>query len=474
MNLPNDISSCHELIQILFKKLEQFEVRISEQNEVIASQAKRIEELENRLKKNSSNSNKPPSSDGLQKQPAIPRKKGKKRGGQKGHKGKTLEMVADVDKQHVLGLSGNCSCGCQLGELKTEVKQIRQVFDIETKLKVIEYVQVEGQCVCGQVHKSAFPEGVNSSVQYGNGVRALTTLLTQDYNISVDKTKQLFSDLFGYGINEATILNNTARCYDNLEQTERFIKENIIVARVSHYDETGVRVAGKIHWLHVACTLLYSFFFVHSKRGQLALDQANIIAQVQNWMVHDCWESYFAYKKGKHALCGAHLIRELRALTQSGSQWTEKFSNLLFELYELTDQGTGQLDEVQQIYAHQIYDEICQYADNVEPLAYKSAKQRGRAKQTDGRNLLNRLVQHKSAVLAFAFHQEVPFTNNLAERALRPAKTKQKVSGAWRTLKGAKQYARIRSFIDTTRKHQRNVFDELKNIFEGKSFIVDL
>ena len=474
MNLPNDISSCHELIQILFKKLEQFEVRILEQNEIIASQAKRIEELENRLKKNSKNSNKPPSSDGLQKQPAIPRGKGKNRGGQKGHKGKTLEMVAEADKYHVLGLSGTCPCGCQLGELKTEVKQVRQVFDIETKLKVIEYVQVEGQCVCGQVHESAFPEGVNSSVQYGNGVRALTTLLTQDYNISVDKTKQLFSDLFGYAINEATILNNTARCYDNLEQTEQFIKENIIAARVSHYDETGVRVAGKLHWLHVACTLLYSFFFVHPKRGQIALDQANIIAQVENWMVHDCWESYFAYKKGKHALCGAHLIRELRALTQSGSRWTEKFSNLLFELYELTNQGTGQLDEQQQVYAHQIYDEICLYADNLEPLAYKSAKQRGRTKQTDGRNLLNRLMQHKSAVLAFAFHQEVPFTNNLAERALRPAKTKQKVSGSWRTLKGAKQYARIRSFIDTTRKHQRNVFDELKNIFDGKSFLLDL
>ena len=474
MNLPIDISSSHELIKLLLKKLELFEQRIAEQNELIASQSKRILALEARLNKDSQNSNKPPSSDGLKKRPALDKKGDKKRGGQPGHAGKTLEMVAQAEKSVVLPLSGQCSCGCNLGKLATQVGQIRQVFDICTKLEVTEYIQQVGACSCGIQHASAFPYGVNAHVQYGSGVRALTTVLTQDCHVSVGKTRQLFIDLFEYEINQATIMNNTARCYTELEASEQVIKQAVITSAVSHYDETGLRVAGKLHWLHVACTQMYTFLFIHQKRGKEALQYADIITQVQHWVVHDCWDSYFTYQEGKRALCGAHLIRELRALEQRGSPWANLFSDLLLELYELTEQGTNQLDEfgIQQV--KQLYDNIYQYADNLEPLAYNPPNKRGRVKQTDGRNLLKRLVLHKHAVLAFACHKEVPFTNNLAERALRPAKTKQKVSGCLRTFKGAEYYARIRSFIDTARKQNRNVFKEIKAVLEGKSFLLVL
>lgn len=457
---------------MLVKKLELFEQRIAEQNRLLGKQSKRIAELESRLNKNSGNSNKPPSSDGLAKAPALPRGKGKKRGGQPGHRGRTLEMAAVADHSEVLGLSGRCECGADLSGLPAEVGRLRQVFDIQTRLEVTEYVQMEGRCGCGRCHAGVFPPGVNSPVQYGNGVRALTTLLTQDYNVSVDKTRQLFADLFGYQINESTILSNTARCHDHLERSERAIKEAVVAAPVGHYDETGVRTAGKLHWLHVACCTLYSYFFVHANRGRAALDDAGMIGRTANWMVHDCWESYFHYTNGRHALCGAHLLRELRALTQKGNRWAGLFSTLLLDLHDLTDRGTGRLEKADRPSVERLYDDICQYADNLEPLAYREKNRRGKAKQSDGRNLLTRLVRHRSAVLAFAFHQEVPFTNNLAERALRPAKTKQKVAGTWRTLTGAQHYARIRSFVDTARKQQRNVFHELKAVFGGHSFIV--
>lgn len=456
------------------KKLELFEQRIAEQNELIAVQSKRILELEARLNKDSQNSNKPPSSDGLKKRPALEKKGDKKRGGQPGHSGKTLEMVSQADKSVVLPLSGKCPCGCDLGHLATQVGQIRQVFDIVTKLEVTEYIQQVGDCKCGIQHASAFPYGVNAVVQYGSGVRAFTTVLTQDCHVSVGKTRQLFIDLFEYEINQATIQNNTIRCYDELYKSEQVIKQAIIDSEVSHYDETGMRVAGKLHWLHVACTNLYTFLFIHQKRGKEALQQADVITQVQHWVVHDCWDSYFAYQEGKRALCGAHLIRELRALEQRGSPWASLFSDLLLDLYELTEKGTSQLNEFGQQQANLLYDTICQYADNLEPLAYNPPNKRGRVKQTDGRNLLKRLVLHKHAVIAFACHEEVPFTNNLAERALRPAKTKQKVSGCLRTFKGAQCYARVRSFIDTARKQQRNVFQEIKAVFEGKAFLVEI
>lgn len=235
-----------------------------------------------------------------------------------------------------------------------------------------------------------------------------------------------------------------------------------------------MRVAGRLHWLHTACTNDYTFLFIHQRRGKQALEEADVISQVQNWVVHDCWESYFNYQEGKRALCGAHLIRELRALEQSGSPRASLFSNFLLELYELTEKGTSQLDEFGQQQAKQLYDTICQCADNLEPLAYNPPNKRGRGKQTDRRNLLKPLVLHKPAVIAFAYHEQVPFTNSLAERALRPAKVKQKVSGCLRTFKGAQYYARIRSFIDTARKQGRNVFQEIKAVFEGNSFLLNL
>jgi len=474
LELPNNISSCHEVIKVLFKKLELFEQRILAQNEIIQIQQAKIAELEDRLNKNSRNSDKPPSSDGYEKKPAFPKKKVKKQGGQTGHTGKTLEMVSLVDHSITLGLVGQCNCGCNLSKIKTSVKEVRQVFDLpEPKLEVTEYVQLEGTCNCGRHHQGSFPLEVQAPTQYGIGVRALTTLLTNDYNLSVNKTKGLFADLYGYAINDATIQNNNERCYNNLEQTENIIKQAVVDSPVSHYDETGLRVAGKLHWLHVACTILFTFLYIHPKRGKQAMDDGNVLAQVKGWVVHDCWPSYFDYDSGKHALCIAHLIRELTALQEKGSTWAILFINFLFALYESTDEGKAQLDNDTARKARVLYRQICNYADEQEPQPVKNPRKRGRPKATKGRNLLNRLIKHKQAVLAFAFHTEVPFTNNLAERAVRPAKIKQKVSGCLRTFKGAQRYARICSFIQTTRKHKRNVFKELKNIFKAKSFIVE-
>ncbi len=458
MKLPTTISSCHELIL--------------KQQALIEQLLGRVGELEEQVKKNSRNSHKPPSSDGLQKQPAFPRKSGKKRGGQRGHKGKTLELVSSPDETVQL-LPDTCTCGAVLDKAQAEVVERRQVFDLpQPKLEITEYQRLGWTCkACGTSNVGKFPDEIVAPTQYGEGVRALTTLLNSGFAMPVKKVQRLFTDLFGYAINEGTIQSNNHRCSQLLMPTEEQIKQRLTESSVGHSDETGVRVAGKLHWLHVFSTSLYTFFFVHSHRGKKALqDTMSILPSFSGWVVHDCWSSYFSFTGFKHALCGAHLLRELHALVQNNVVWASWFRRYLLTLFYLTQQNDGGLTAAQQHKALLLFEKIAAAAHEIEPLPQKQEGKKGRPKATKGRNLLNRLVKHQKAVLAFAFHQEVPFTNNLAERDLRPAKTKQKVSGCFRTFKGAQTHARINSFISTVRKQQLNIFNELKKVFEGKTF----
>ena len=462
MNLPNDIASCHSIIL--------------EQQKLIEQLMSRVKDLEDRLNKDSQNSNKPPSSDGLKKpkvQPAFPRKKGKKAGGQPEHKGKTLELFQTPDHVKPL-LPSTCSCGSALDESKAELVEVRQVFDIpEPKLEVTEYQQLGCTCdKCGTYNKGIFPQGVKARVQYGIGVRALVVLLNVAFNVPLKKIQSLFGDLYGYAINTSTILKAVQICYERLQSSEQIIQQKLLSSKVTHFDETGLRVAGKLHWLHTCCNQFFTYLFVHTKRGKKALlDTTSLLPQFKNWAIHDCWSSYFSFTKCQHGLCGAHILRELTALIQKDTHWALCFKRYLLTLYHLSDKGNGVLNKAQQQKALALFDKVCSYADQAEPPPAKSSSGRGRPKATKGRNLLNRLKEHQSEVLAFAFHKEVPFTNNQAERDLRPAKTKQKVAGSFRKLEGAKRYARIYGFISTTRKHQFSIFNELKEAFSGDTFL---
>ncbi len=467
MDLPKTISSCHDLL------IKQQGV-IEAQEATIAELMIRITKLEEQVNKNSNNSHKPPSSDGLQKKPAFPRKRGRKRGGKPGHKGRTLELTETPDIEIQL-LPDKCSCGTILNKTTAVIGERRQVFDLPVpKLEITEYQKMICTCGhCGLETSGKFPETIPARVQYGSGVRSLTTLLNCGFSMPVKKIQQLFTDLFDYRINEGTIINNNTGCYELLEQSENKIKEQLLKSEVGHSDETGLRVAGKLHWLHVFCSNFFTFFFVHAKRGKQALeDSMSLLPHFSGWLVHDCWNSYFKFTGYKHALCGAHIIRELTALDEEGIKWAKWFMRYLFTLFDIVQANDGVLPTDLQPKALALFNRIAEMADEIEPRPEKVKGKRGKPKATKGRNLLNRLVKHQDAVLAFAFHQNVPFTNNLAERDLRPIKTKQKVSGSFRTFKGAQNHARICGFISTARKHKLNIFNELKNVFEGKSSFV--
>lgn len=468
MVIRDNILELKALVQLLLDTNSAMELTISKLEGENAALRAEIDQLNARLHLDSHNSHKPPSSDGLHKKPAFPREKGAKQGGQQGHEGHTLEMAKNPD--HIIMCKPDkCNCGQELSREPVSILARRQVFDLpEPRLEITEYHVARVVCPrCGQSHTGQFPSGVNAPTQYGTGVKALATLLSCEYKLPFKKIQTLFEDMYGYPLNVSTIIGANTTCYNALAATETVIQEKIIRCPVVNSDETGVRCQGGPHWLHVATTSLFTYLFVHPKRGKEALEsEGSILKRFYGWLVHDCLSSYFNLTHLKHAVCGAHLLRELQSLIENQSQWAVPFKAFLLETFHKTFEQRSE----SQTAIEQQYDRLLAQAQVEEPPPIRTGR-KGKPKRTKGRNLLERLEKHKGAVLAFAFNPEIPFTNNQAERDIRPVKVKQKISGCFRTTKGASHYARIAGFISTTRKHQFNVFKELCNAFKGYTFL---
>jgi transposase len=426
-------------------------------------------ELRRRLGMDSHNSDKPPSSDGYKKkaiQPGLPKGKKSPLGGQPGHKGNTLKRVATPDRV-IVHLPSHCACCGRLLEVAEvqETQQSRQVFDLANpKLDVTEHRLAQIEC-CGQVQTGSYPAEVTAAVQYGSGVRALVVKLSVDHKMPLEQISQLFEDLYGYDLNSATIEAALERAYALAEPVEAQVVAQLTTAELAHFDETGVRVAGKLHWLHGVSTATLTHLFVHGKRGADALNAAaSVLKGFSGIAVHDCWKPYFHFTQARHVLCGAHLLRELQGLWENGSCWAEDMHGLLLMLHNMP----RPLADAEPVHLH--YRLILEQADREEPPPQPS--KRGKPQQSKGRNLLNRLREHEAGVLAFALEPGVPFTNNQAERDLRPAKVKQKVSGCFRTQAGAKIYARLQAVVSTFRKQGLNVFATLRDLFSGATVML--
>jgi len=463
LELPTTVESCHVLIKNLLSIIEHQQKQIDELTS-------RVAYLEARLNQNSGNSSRPPSSDGPKRKPGIP-KEPKGRGGQKGHKGGTLRKVEHPDHTFRLTTPA-CGCGLPLDPDSGEVAQTYQVFDLpQPKLEVTEYQRIRQRCACGREHLGALPAGVHASVQYGSGVRALTVLLNNSCQISYEKVSTLFADIFGYDLNESTAVSNNELAYERLETTETQIKEALIEGEVTHFDESGLKVGIKLNWLHTACSTMFTYLFVSEKRGCGAHQTAvSILSRIKNWAVHDCYGTYFKFNNCRHALCNPHILRELQAQVEQGKLWATTLQTFLLELYKKSEKGTKTVPSIAT--EKEKWLTMCKEAIQIEELILPKKpppepgqkKKRGRKARGKALSLLDRLVEHSDAVLAFAEFDAVPFSNNQAERDIRPAKTKQKVAGCFRSSQGADRYARIQGFISTCRKHQLNVFNELRAV----------
>jgi transposase len=439
----------------------------------IAALKARIAELERRLGLNSSNSGKPPSSDGLKKPPARTRSSrepsGKKPGGQKGHKGETLRQVAEPDSV-VDHFPPSCTaCGAAVTPAMSAGHSARQVFDLPEPRPLVVTEHRAHDCVCagcGAHTRALFPDGVNAPVQYGPRIVAFVVYLLHYQLLPEDRLAELMADLFGIRLVAATIARMSRTCAVRLQDFVATVRDLVAGAAVKHMDETGFRIGGKTQWLHVACTAFLTFYRVCARRGSL-------LAEVTGIVVHDHWKPYYTMPGVLHALCNAHHLRELKALIDIEKEaWARKMHQLLrraCHAVNLARERGSPLKPRLIALIERRYDAIVAeglaFHEAQAPLrpddAPQGRKRRGRKARRTGHNLLLRLAERRQDVLRFLADPNVPFTNNQAERDARMMKVKQKISGGFRSLEGAVDFAVIRSFISTAKKQGWNVIQAL-------------
>jgi len=440
----------------------------------------RIHELEDRLSKDSSNSSKPPSSDGLKRKPKSLRKKSnKKPGGQQGRAGKGLTQVSNPDVIVTHTPSSCTGCGSDLKNVSGTTAEQRQVFDIpQPKINVTEHRVEEKKCpCCGERNRASFPENIKGPTQYGDRVRALVAYFSHQHFIPVDRVCEIFEDIFGVAISPGTCANVDEQLFANLEVFETGLKAHLLAAQVLHFDETGMRCEKKLHWIHVAASQTATFYMMHAKRGQEAMDAADILPHFQGTAVHDHWFPYFAYSQVKHGLCNAHHLRELIFIyEQKKEDWAQRMHDLLIWANQEVEKHAEcrALPAEILLKIEQTYGRILEegFAYHVSLPSLPKGK-RGKQKQREGKNLLDRLKEKRDCVLRFIYDFSVPFTNNQGERDIRMVKLKQKISGCFRTFHGGEILCRVRSYVSTARKQGWNIWDSLVDAIRGSPRLLD-
>ena len=445
-----------------------------------AEQAAVIQSLRDQLGKNSRNSGRPPSSDGLKKPRtrSLRKKTGRRSGGQKGHKGHTLKMVDQPDHIRVHDVTSCPHCATDLQSVEPCRRERRQVFDTPpVRIEVTEHQAEVKVCpTCGEQVKGEFPADVAQPVQYGPRLKAQASYLNTYQLIPWARTCELLGDFYGHTPAEAIVLESNTAVGEQIEHSLDTVRQQLIASDVAHFDESGLRVEGQLNWLHVASTAHLTYYSVHPKRGQEGMKAIGILSEFEGRAVHDHWSSYFTFDHCQHALCNAHHLRELQFIVDQYEQpWAQEIAQLLLDIKAEVDTAPPEqmsLLPERLAYFEQCYDELlAQGLMANPPPADPPPKKRGRKKQSPPKNLLDRLQQRKHQTLAFMYDFRVPFDNNLAERDVRMVKIKQKVSGAFRTRTGAETFCAIRSYISTVRKQGQNVIDALHSALTGNPFI---
>ena len=459
--------------------IQCLETIIEKQQEQIRELQARVEKLEARLAKNSSNSGKPPSSDGFRRVLKSPREKSdKKPGGQKGHTGSCLAQMETPDRIVSYTATYCSNCGLSLDEIQGHCVGKRQVFEIpQPKMEVTEHRVEKKRCPrCGKTTRAGFPKDVRGPVQYGHRVQALETYLSVQHLIPVDRVCEIFSEVWGIPISPGVCANINRRAFQTLEPYEQSAKEALLASRVLHFDETSTRYEKKLDWLHVASSKWVTSYTSDAKRGREAIDAAGILPKFRGTAVHDHWQPYFSYENVLHSLCNAHHLRELAFIHEErGEDWARQMKELLIfskrEVQNYAEQSA--LPEAIRSQIETAYTRILQEGfDYHASLSLLPKNKKGKQKQREGKNFLDRLDKDRASVLRFIEDFSVPFTNNQAERDIRMVKLKQKVSGCFRGKDRGQIFFRIRGYLSTARKQGWAVWDALSEAVRGNPRLV--
>ena len=454
--------------EALVAELQSINAALIAQNAALLA---RVAELERQLGLNSGNSGKPPSGDGLKKKPSrirsLRERSVKGTGGQKGHPGKTLRQTEtpDVTIDHFPPACGGC--GAALNEAMATGYSIRQVFDLPEPQPLIVTEHRAYQCACtacGKPTRAAFPEGVSAPVQYGPRLITHVLYLLHYQMLPEKRLAALLADLFGVSLVTATIAGMSRRYAAKFSDFVASLREQVAAAPVKHLDETGLRVAGKLHWLHVASTRLLTAYRICTGRGSVPEGMRGVV-------VHDHWKPYYRLQGVLHALCNAHHMRELTALIEIEDEaWARKMRCLLRRACHATNWAQAHGVALKPSLIAQFgrcYDVIVAEGlalhEGLPALVRTSASGGGRGckPRRVGHNLLLRLSTRRADVLRFLSDPAVPFTNNQAEQDVRMMKVQQKISGNFRSEDGAHDFATIRSLLSTVRKQGWNMLRSL-------------
>jgi transposase len=445
--------------------------------DVVEKLERRLAELEVKVEKNSQNSSKPPSTDGLKKGPAEPRKPGEKpNGGQIGHKGETRRMVEHPDEVRKIGPVGYCACGASLDGQAATLGERRQQFEIpEPKYMVTEYRQMRVLCRCGLEHRGVFPDGVTPNVSFGPRLKGYAVGLVQGHFIALERTSAILGDQYGLQPSGGTVQKWVLDAASRLTFSYEANRQALLATEVVHFDESGMRVNGKLNWLHVAVSggpeaaVHYS---VHARRGQEAMEAAGILPGFTGHAVHDNWKPYWGYTACTHSLCNAHHLRELRYCEELTEQfWPIHLRHILVEGKQAV--ATARAEGKDALEPAQVTDLLSRYDEQVAsgfaawPVRPPELGAKGRPKQHEATNLLIRLRDYKTQIWRFLTDWTVPFDNNLAERMVRPVKVKLKVIGGFRAVGGSQAFCVLRSIWETDKLRGTNPFNTLRLAFQG-------
>jgi len=447
----------------------------------IAELEERIKSLEDQINKNSRNSSKPPSTDSFRKIKGQRKPSGKSVGGQKGHKGHTLEIAENPDHLIVHPVTKCETCGRSLCDEKAVSYERRQVFDLPPiNVEVFEHKSESKICPnCGCLNKAAFPKEVAYPVQYGTRLKSVAVYLNQYQLVPFDRLRETFVDLFNHRLSQSTLVDANLAFCDTLEPVEVAIKQQITESPVICLDETGMRIEGKRKWCHVVSTENLTYYAASIHRGSEANEDMGILPVYSGTAMHDGWNSYFKFNC-KHALCNSHHLRDLTFIHEEEKQnWAKDLIDLLISIKAVVDRRTpihSKLDPAEIKDFEERYDHIIEMGklENPPPIISSSQgliKKRGKKKKTKAQNLLERLDKYRREALSFMYDFGVPFDNNLAERDLRMMKVQQKISGNFRSWEGAAAFCRIRGYISTVKKNSRSVIEAIQRAFEGNPFL---